>query len=71
MAKVIKSSGLMICTILTPHARMAVISLSADNLPKTSTTATMIDRMVPFAEFNKLMGLDRIREIESNYATGR
>jgi 2-methylisocitrate lyase-like PEP mutase family enzyme len=42
-----------------------------EGLKKDGTTATMIDRMVPFAEFNKLMGLDRIREIESNYATGR
>ena len=42
-----------------------------EGLKKDGTTATMIDRMVPFTEFNKLMGLDRIREIESNYATGR
>ena len=42
-----------------------------EGLKKDGTTATMIDRMVPFTQFNELMGLPRIREIESNYATGR
>ena len=42
-----------------------------EGLKKDGTTATMIDRMVPFTQFNDLMGLPRIREIESNYATGR
>ena len=42
-----------------------------EGLKKDGTTATMIDRMVPFTQFNELMGLPRIREIESTYATGR
>ena len=37
------------------------------------TTKAMIDRMVPFAQFNELMGLQNIRDIEHKYAsaTGR
>lgn len=42
-----------------------------EGLKKDGTTETMIDRMVPFTQFNELMGLPRIREIESTYATGR
>ena len=44
-----------------------------EGLKKDGTTATMIDRMVPFAQFNELMGLQKIRDIEHTYAssTGR
>lgn len=44
-----------------------------EGLKKDGTTATMIDRMVPFAQFNELMGLQNIRDIEHKYAsaTGR
>lgn len=30
-----------------------------------------MDTMVTFSEFNDLMGLEKIREVEHNYATGR
>lgn len=44
-----------------------------EGLKRDGTTATMIDRMVPFAQFNELMGLQNIRDIEHKYAssTGR
>mgnify|MGYP002552881502 CR=1 FL=1 len=37
------------------------------------TTITQLDKMVPFAQFNELMGLQKIRDIEHTYAssTGR
>ena len=31
------------------------------------TTAGVIDKMVPFAQFNELIGLPAIREIENKY----
>lgn len=40
-------------------------------LKNDDTTANVMDTMVTFAEFNDLIGLDAIREIERNYATGR
>ena len=42
-----------------------------EGLKRDGTTANMIDNMIPFPEFNKIMGLPRIREIEANYSTGR
>lgn len=44
-----------------------------EGLKRDDTTETMIGNMVPFAQFNELMGLQRIRDIEHTYAssTGR
>ena len=42
-----------------------------EGLKRDDTTETLIDTMIPFAEFNEIMGLPRIREIEANYGTGR
>ena len=43
-----------------------------EGLKRDDTTETMIESsMIPFERFNELIGLPRIREIESNYATGR
>lgn len=43
-----------------------------EGLKRDDTTETMIESsMIPFEKFNELIGLPRIREIESNYATGR
>ena len=44
-----------------------------EGLKRDGTTITMLDKMVPFAQFNELMGLQRIRDIEHTYAasTGR
>jgi carboxyvinyl-carboxyphosphonate phosphorylmutase len=39
-----------------------------ENLKKTGTTAGMLDRMVPFTQFNELIGLPGIREMEAKYA---
>jgi len=42
-----------------------------NGLKNDGTTANMMDKMVTFAEFNDLIGLDSIRAIERNYSTGR
>lgn len=43
-----------------------------EGLKRDDTTETMIESsMIPFERFNELIGLPRIQEIESNYATGR
>ena len=42
-----------------------------EGLKRDGTTATMMDKMIPFAKFNEIIGLPRIREIEANYSTGR
>ena len=39
-----------------------------EGLKKDGTTAKMMDRMVPFTQFNELIGLPRIREMEAKYA---
>ncbi len=39
-----------------------------EGLKKDGTTAGMIDKMIPFPQFNDLIGLPRIREIEAKYA---
>lgn len=38
---------------------------------RDDTTAGLIDTMIPFQQFNEIIGLPGIREIEANYATGR
>lgn len=40
-------------------------------LKRDGTTANMMSEMVPFTEFNEMVGLPEIREIERKYATGR
>ncbi len=39
-----------------------------DTLKKDGTTANVIDKMVPFAQFNELIGLPAIRELEAKFA---
>ncbi len=39
-----------------------------ENLKAENTTAGYIDKMIPFADFNSIIGLPRIREIEAKYA---
>ena len=38
-----------------------------ENLRETGTTAGMLEQMVTFTEFNELIGLPQIRELESTY----
>ena len=40
-------------------------------LKEEGTTANMVDKMIPFADFNRLVGLPDIRDKEAKYATGR
>ena len=58
------------CVASTYVIAKAVTKLMKE-LKTTGTTAGMIDEMIPFNEFNELVGLDIIREKEREYATGR
>lgn len=40
-------------------------------LRKTGSTGDMVDSMIAFEEFNELMGLGDIRQMETRYSTGR
>jgi len=58
------------CVASTYVIAKAVTKLMKE-LKTTGTTAGMIDEMIPFSEFNELVGLNNIREKEKAYATGR
>lgn len=58
------------CVSSTLVAARAVTELMR-TLKKDGTTKGFLDRMIVFEEFNKLIGLPEIREIEQRYATGR
>lgn len=51
-------------TYLTTKAMMTLM----ETLKKEGTTATMIPEMVTFSEFNDLIGLTEIRELEAKYS---
>lgn len=38
---------------------------------RDDTTATLLNTMIPFEQFNEIVGLSEIRAVEANYATGR
>jgi carboxyvinyl-carboxyphosphonate phosphorylmutase len=40
-------------------------------LKRDGSTKAFVDRMIPFGEFNELVGLPEVREMEKKYATGR
>lgn len=42
-----------------------------EGLRRAGTTAGMLERMIPFAQFNEIVGLPEIRRVEAEYATGR
>lgn len=58
------------CVASTYVIAKAVTKLMRE-LKRTGTTVGMLDEMIPFDEFNKLVGLNDIREKERKYATGR
>lgn len=58
------------CVASTYVIAKAVTKLMKE-LKTTGTTAGMLDEMIPFSEFNELVGLDIIRKKEREYATGR
>lgn len=60
----------MFCVSSTLVAARAVTELMR-TLKRDGTTKGFLDRMIVFEEFNKLIGLPEIREIEQRYATGR
>lgn len=58
------------CVSSTYVTAKAVMDLM-NHLQDTGTTADYLDNMIAFEEFNKLIGLPVIRELEKEYATGR
>ena len=54
-------------TFVTAKAVMDLMMV----LKTEGTTTNYLDKMIPFEEFNKLLGLPEIRLIEKKYATGR
>lgn len=58
------------CVASTYVAAKAVMDLMI-HLKETGRTNDYMDKMITFEEFNKLIGLPEIREIERKYATGR
>jgi len=58
------------CVASTYVAAKAVMDLMI-HLKETGRTNDYMDKMITFEEFNRLIGLPEIREIEKKYATGR
>jgi carboxyvinyl-carboxyphosphonate phosphorylmutase len=58
------------CVSSTYVTTKAVLDLMYE-LKEKGTTAGILDRMIAFEEFNKLLGLPEIRQMEMRYATGR
>ena len=53
------------------YAAAKAVGAVLETLKRAGTTKDCIKDMIPFAEFNALMGLDGIRDMEKKYATGR
>lgn len=53
------------------YAAAKAVGAVLERLKRAGTTKDCIKDMIPFAEFNALMGLDGIRDMEKKYATGR
>jgi 2,3-dimethylmalate lyase len=51
----------------TLYAAAYGVRLAMDALFKTGTTAGCMDRMIPFADFNHLVGLEKVRATETHY----
>jgi carboxyvinyl-carboxyphosphonate phosphorylmutase len=58
------------CVSSTYVAAKAIMDLMI-HLKETGGTKDYLDKMITFEEFNKLIGLPEIRELERKYATGR
>lgn len=58
------------CVASTYVAAKAVMDLMI-HLKETGRTNDYLDNMITFEEFNKLIGLPEVREMERKYATGR
>lgn len=53
------------------YAAAKAVGAALQTLKRAGTTSECIKDMIPFAEFNALMGLEGIRDMERKYATGR
>ena len=62
--------NVVVFPLSTVYAAAMGIQKVMQTLYKTGSTANYLDNMIKFEEFNKLMGLDEIREIEDYYYKG-
>ncbi len=72
-AKELEAIGydLVIFCVASVYASAKAVYDLMKELKKTGTTAGFMDRMIYFEEFNKLVGLPKIRKIEKDYYSGR
>lgn len=62
---------LAIWCVSSTYVVAKAVSDLMQHLKEKGTTLDYLDKMIPFEEFNKLVGLPEIRELEKKYATGR
>lgn len=71
-AKELEKLGYDIVIFPTASTYMVAQSMKRlmEELMKTGTTEHLINEMIPFSEFNDLIGLTKIRELEAEYVIG-
>ena len=62
---------LVIYCVSSLYAAAKAVQELMQELKKTGTTKGFMDRMLPFDQFNRFIGLPDIRRIERDYASGR
>jgi len=72
-AKELEAIGydLVIFCVSSTYVTANAVTELMRTLKAEGTTKNFMDKMIPFEEFNKLIGLPEIRRIEQQYATGR
>lgn len=63
--------NLVIFCVSSTYVTAKAVTDLMKTLKKEGTTKSCLNDMIPFEEFNELIGLPEIREIEKEYATGR
>jgi 2-methylisocitrate lyase-like PEP mutase family enzyme len=62
---------LVIFCVSSTYVTAKAVTELMRTLKTEGTTKNFLDRMIPFEEFNKLIGLPEIRKFEEKYSTGR
>lgn len=63
--------NLVIFCVASTYVTAKAVTDLMRTLKKEGTTRNYLDKMIAFEEFNKLIGLPEVRNIEKKYATGR
>lgn len=63
--------NLVIFCVSSTYVTAKAVTDLMKTLKAEGTTKSFMDKMIPFEEFNKLIGLPEVRNIEKQYATGR